>query len=995
MIENAVNLIDTVIPLIFNHSFQGGQHVSDRSNNLTDTERFIGLMLTFDKPLQSKSKFEMKNVLKERIDQLRSGKLLNVNFAEICISSALVDALKTERFILNSLSEQLYSIYLTNYFVETLGKPEFIKQKPKRRSKRAKKEKIKEEKCELKTLIQSDGEFDEISDKFVKESQGNILLANTGLQFSQDCFSKPSEFQQAPAIKNEKKLCFGKIKVYKLQKPIEKIAVTNPDSQKDSIMKKEDINPFAQKLERFSESSKITSQIQNLDINIKHSEFIAVSKQIIPLLSVSVSNVHSDFQLPQVQSREINPKEKPNNHIKSKFYIESQKDRVLKRQMRSSSQSAIKPPEIDMGLTSDPNVKLRENPVTKGYIFSPSRPNLVFDNIKIEKLCHRTKLDKPSLRDENFDVDQNSILSRPNSVTMQENGSSQKNTNIVQKLGFGHEVNFSNNCSQLSSQSKGKLDMQSKIKAKMPKLAQLVKGKSGKEATKQNSSIHSNNSHSLRNNKRTNFPERSTNNSICYQKSGRNDFYSSTSDVREKTFQYGGNIHSKMALKTTSSLNERILKQVSNLAEEGLNTKSTSKTIQPDKAKTSAVKEQKGVVQIKRILTWNKDSDEENVGKKEREKSEEGEPMQENQEMFIEIKQKVEYQNSLPSSSPNHNAKFDISQTSNVLPKKTVNFKVNRWDHDCPIYNKCESVEFSQNSEVNLIDNTRYMSNESQSANERKGNPKKFSIQQHNIFHFENQKCLPPLRKFPKGFFRRADIQVVEFTDQPAYNLARISNLNKCLFDSIFFRMIDSSSKAIIADLESFSRRFEQPRLIVKDRIQKIVHQTFLHPAIYVSEYGSFSTTLLTPYSDLDLAIRGCYFDSREQCILMLNTIYENLTLFPFIKKVTKILTAAIPVLKIEADPSIFYKATPTAQNSVVIKVDLIIEQFEEYNTMSTAIRTTEFTKNCNRYYKTFYQNVLLMKFALSCNSLSNSYQGNINRRFERIRLVLALLGIY
>jgi hypothetical protein len=207
--------------------------------------------------------------------------------------------------------------------------------------------------------------------------------------------------------------------------------------------------------------------------------------------------------------------------------------------------------------------------------------------------------------------------------------------------------------------------------------------------------------------------------------------------------------------------------------------------------------------------------------------------------------------------------------------------------------------------------------------------------------------------------------------------------------------MIDNNIKSVIKDLETFSKKFEQPRQLIKDRIHKIVQQTFNHPAIYVSEYGSFATNLLTPYSDLDLAIRGCFFDSREQCVEMLNIICENLQLFPFIKKVTAILTAAIPVLKIEADPSVCYEDTPTVGESIIVKVDIIVEQFEEFNASSTAMRTTEFTKNCNRYYKTFYCNVLTIKFALSCNGLSNTYKGQLIRRSERVRHVASVPGVH
>ena len=95
-VENALRVIDTVNPSVFTTKSTETISGSDRRGNLNDFERLLGLLLSFEKQPHQKTKSEVRQNLRERITQLRSEKLLNLDFAEICISSSVIQALSSE-----------------------------------------------------------------------------------------------------------------------------------------------------------------------------------------------------------------------------------------------------------------------------------------------------------------------------------------------------------------------------------------------------------------------------------------------------------------------------------------------------------------------------------------------------------------------------------------------------------------------------------------------------------------------------------------------------------------------------------------------------------------------------------------------------------------------------------------------------------------------------------------------------------------------------------
>lgn len=194
-------------------------------------------------------------------------------------------------------------------------------------------------------------------------------------------------------------------------------------------------------------------------------------------------------------------------------------------------------------------------------------------------------------------------------------------------------------------------------------------------------------------------------------------------------------------------------------------------------------------------------------------------------------------------------------------------------------------------------------------------------------------------------------------------------------------KQLDSDVRLILNGLDQFNQTMSQPRKMILERISDIVERSF-NGTLKVKAYGSFETGLLTPFSDLDLAITGAIVESTsEQIKSMLRLVRDNLGLFDFVLNSTLIETASVPVLKLEADASLPYEQFPTTTSQVKVKVDLIVETLDPLNPITAAMRTTEYMRNCQHWYKSFLPNVLCFKYIANFNQLTNTYCGNLNRR--------------
>lgn len=229
-----------------------------------------------------------------------------------------------------------------------------------------------------------------------------------------------------------------------------------------------------------------------------------------------------------------------------------------------------------------------------------------------------------------------------------------------------------------------------------------------------------------------------------------------------------------------------------------------------------------------------------------------------------------------------------------------------------------------------------------------------------------------------KRFHSRSDRQSM-FNDKKSSEEELPKKYSKKLLTHLFNSVMNKKLDEVVDGLIKAADEGDKGRQVIKDRINRIVTKTFNSPGIFVQEYGSVVTKLITPFSDMDLSIQGCYICDRDQAVKMLEILCNNLQLFPFVLKAKAIVTAAVPVIKLQADPSIAYENSTTTEESVIVEVDIIVDLPDGFNPINTALRTTDFILHCKKTYPSFFRNMLFLKFALGCNNLCNAYTGGLN----------------
>ena len=305
-------------------------------------------------------------------------------------------------------------------------------------------------------------------------------------------------------------------------------------------------------------------------------------------------------------------------------------------------------------------------------------------------------------------------------------------------------------------------------------------------------------------------------------------------------------------------------------------------------------------------------------------------------------------------------------------------FENNNKDSKNEIYSNLEkALENSFNDKHKIKNNDKHkIKNKNNSKNKRRkltltvSSPHTASSKRRNTVG-EEQKYKKPVQnnyKVEKRLFE----PIRKLSEEEKDNLKKYLNTS-------YNNILNSLLTKFIEKIEENSKKLSNPRKIFLNNLNKILKKTFKNNNITIKPYGSYSTNLLTPFSDMDLSIQNCKYIGKEKAVEMLTTLETNLKQCKFIKKTTSIFHAAVPVLKLEVDTSLKFQDFEISEQSVNLEIDIVVDLVEESNNISTSFRTTEYMNYCIKEYPSFYKNILFMKYLLSKKNMSNSYKGGLN----------------
>ena len=185
----------------------------------------------------------------------------------------------------------------------------------------------------------------------------------------------------------------------------------------------------------------------------------------------------------------------------------------------------------------------------------------------------------------------------------------------------------------------------------------------------------------------------------------------------------------------------------------------------------------------------------------------------------------------------------------------------------------------------------------------------------------------------------------------------------------LFLRKIKEKSQDMIlnclqADIHGFVR--DQERFVanmeykyseVVDVFKSLIQTTL--PTVQVEVFGSFSTGLLLPYSDIDLVITNTATSPSE----LLTELLPQIESMPGIGKIDKIFTASIPVIKVNLE----HKAED-------IKVDITVQEIKH-----KGVDCRNLIKKFLGTYKTIKQVYLVIKQLIYFCNFHEPYKGGIS----------------
>jgi len=196
-------------------------------------------------------------------------------------------------------------------------------------------------------------------------------------------------------------------------------------------------------------------------------------------------------------------------------------------------------------------------------------------------------------------------------------------------------------------------------------------------------------------------------------------------------------------------------------------------------------------------------------------------------------------------------------------------------------------------------------------------------------------------------------------------------------------------------------------RMMAHNRIDYCLKRIFSGFNVQTKIFGSCATGLALPTSDIDICICGAPTYVRSDITTYLTTIYDKLKKFKWVVNIKNVLSANVPIMKLEIDPTIEFSELyekldefsmlkgiieefPGELNELKdlgskrIKIDLSIESLNIMPMMGCSsshlgYKSTDFVQKMLEEHTSLYTIAILLKEFLNNRGFLDNYQGGLS----------------
>lgn len=219
-----------------------------------------------------------------------------------------------------------------------------------------------------------------------------------------------------------------------------------------------------------------------------------------------------------------------------------------------------------------------------------------------------------------------------------------------------------------------------------------------------------------------------------------------------------------------------------------------------------------------------------------------------------------------------------------------------------------------------------------------------------------------------------------------------------------------------VSGLTEGSNKIMNYRILAYHRLTYCISKLFPNSPVKTKIFGSCATGLALTSSDVDISVSGIEAYDKFQICEHLSTISQCLKQFKWVVENKPILTASVPILKIEieiqknfadiiegTDPKGLYKVPLDPQETLDIegdvdlgdlriRVDLSLESMgmSAYS-VHIGYKTTDFVQKMLQKYESLYIVTMILKEFLNSRKFLNNFQGGISSYC----LVIMIIAIF